>query len=209
MSEAKLKFDEEKHMYTLGNERLPSVTQLMKDFSNFDAIPKNILERKTKIGTFTHLAIELYLLGTLDESTLHPDVAIYFNSWLNWWNENKHRIKVLGIEKRFYHPIYKYAGTIDLHCLWDDVETVIDWKTAIEFSIWYEAQTAAYQDGLNHAEGAKVEKRGALKIKKDGTCEMHWHEDKTDFAAFAGLANFHNWRLNHDTEYAEQFTSIH
>ncbi len=205
---ATLRFEEATHTYWLDNERLTSVTQLLifQDFSN---IPKDILEYKCQLGTYVHKAIELFLLGELDQKTLHPKIAEYFNSWLIWWEEHKSRITVLGIEERFYHPVFKYAGCVDLRCEYDGEATIIDWKCASQHSIWYGLQTAGYQIGCTHYHQSPIKRRGALIIGKDNKCTMHWHENANDAPAFTGLLNIHNWRLNHEHDYAAKCATTH
>ncbi|MEY8194476.1 MAG: hypothetical protein RPR28_06420 [Cycloclasticus sp.] len=204
-----LEFKPLDHTYWLGDVRLTSVTQLLS-FQDFSGIPPDILEYKCKLGTFTHRAIELYLQNNLDPNSLDPRVKEYFDSWLNWWNAHSKRIEIIGVEVRFYHSVFLYAGQIDLHCMYDGKEAVIDWKCAAQHSPIYKLQTAGYQLGSNDFTGGNVQKRGALIIGKSGQCKMFWHDDNLqDAAGFTGLINTHTWRLNNERTYADKFTATH
>ena len=64
-----LKFDEEKHIYTLNGKKLISTTQLMRKHGlapNYDGVSQEVLNAKARRGTLIHKEIENYIkLGTM------------------------------------------------------------------------------------------------------------------------------------------------
>lgn len=127
---------------------VPSVTEILKDVGltgNFSAIPREILQRKAKIGTRVHKAIERYLENgahDLNEAIDDTDrVRQYLRSWFAWYKGVE--LIPLGIEERIVTG--EYAGTVDLICYLDGHLAIIDWKTRRKGTAWYDRfQTAAY-----------------------------------------------------------------
>lgn len=141
-----LKFDEEKHVYTVGKEKLDSVTTFIGQFFKpFDAeeIASSLSERTGKPkqeyldewqearehGTRVHNAIENYIKLTGRTKLEAIDIPKYHEA-----------IRVLDLrpgdvtkelEYRLYNLKYKLAGTIDY--LEIDTKnrtvTLMDWKT--------------------------------------------------------------------------------
>ncbi len=102
-----LKFNEEKHEYTLGNRTLISVTQLMRkhglapDYSNVD---ETVLRAKAERGTLIHKEIEDYIkTGEIGWSN---EVL----SFMDYVKDNK--VNILSSELMVNNDIV--AGTIDL-----------------------------------------------------------------------------------------------
>ena len=107
-----LLFDEEKHLFTLEStgERLPSVTQVLAKEGlspNYSWIDPWYSLR----GTYIHKATALHDNNNLDESTIDPEIAPYFEAYLKFRKEWAGEI--IKIEKRLYHPTWGYAGIID------------------------------------------------------------------------------------------------
>ena len=108
-----LEFNEERHEYRLDGKIVPSVTQILRPLMDFSGIPPDVLEHKRQIGTAVHKAIELDLLGELDETSVAPALAPYFGAWRDFKSE-------FGVkdgtttEYRVCSKIHGYAGTVDL-----------------------------------------------------------------------------------------------
>lgn len=107
-----LTFNKKKHVFRLTStgERVPSVTQVLRalrmtpDFSFID--PYYALR-----GTYVHEATELLDNGTLDEESLDGEIASYVEAYRLFRREWSGSI--VEVEKRLYHPVYRYAGIID------------------------------------------------------------------------------------------------
>ena len=77
-----LKFDEEKHIYTLNGKQLISTTQLMRKHGlapNYDGVSQEVLNAKARRGTLVHKEIENYiksgLMGFTEEMYQFKDYA--------------------------------------------------------------------------------------------------------------------------------------
>jgi hypothetical protein len=105
-----LEFDEEKHLFTVKGEVIPSVTQILRQEGfcpSLDWIDPWYLQR----GTYVHRATELYDKGTLDEESLSPEIIPYLESYKRARAEIG--FTITAIELKLWHPVYRYAGIID------------------------------------------------------------------------------------------------
>ena len=111
-----LEFQESTHTYTLDGVRVPSVTQILKPMYSFYGVPDEVLQAKAELGTNVHRACELLDNDDLDEDSeeglaaLEP-IAGYLAGYKKFKADKKP--VVIANEQRLYHPLHKYAGTID------------------------------------------------------------------------------------------------
>lgn len=106
-----LSFDGEHHIFTVNGEVIPSVTTVLKkarltpDYSFLDPW-------YAQRGTYVHRATELWESGTLDEDTVDPQIKPYLDAYKSFRGDCL--VNVTGQEVRLWHPVYKYAGIIDM-----------------------------------------------------------------------------------------------
>lgn len=114
MKEKMLKFKEENHEYSLQGIVIPSVTQVLKaaGLTNFDHVDPALLERNAAFGNAVHAAIQFKCKGTLDEDTVDEAIKSYLEAWDNFVEDFQFVAK--QNEVRGFHPVYRYAYTIDL-----------------------------------------------------------------------------------------------
>jgi hypothetical protein len=114
-------FDEASHTYYVDGKKKPGVNEILKavglskDWTGVDSFYRDR-------GVAVHKAIDLYLRGTLDESSIDPFVAPYFRQFLEWQREQKDWGGIILTERPFYSEIYDYCGTVDLIAngtIWD------------------------------------------------------------------------------------------
>lgn len=160
-----LLFDPEEHVYKLDGRHVPSVTQVLSELEDYSHIPRHILDRKARLGTAVHKAVEMWLADDLEEDTLHPEVAAYFNQFKAWFGVSG--FKPILIEERVYSTRFRYAGTLDLYGEMQGKRWLIDTKTAYEIQPTFGPQTAAYEAGLLECKGLKTDNRGILQLSKD------------------------------------------
>lgn len=112
---AELQFNEETHTYTVGGVKLPSVTTIISAVGlyDFDHVSAETLAIAAERGTIVHTYVEWYEQGVLDESTIDPELAGYFESYLATKAAGLLPEKPMAIERRVYSEKYKYAGTLD------------------------------------------------------------------------------------------------
>lgn len=199
-----LSFDEASHTYRMYGEEVPSVTQILRPLSNFDAVPADVLEAASNFGNATHKVCELHDLGTLDMGTVDAPLIPYLNAWKRFCFD--HKVDWEGIEERVYHQALRFAGTLDrrgsLRYPANDVgqrhKGIIDIKTSAELYPSCGPQLAAYDAAVY--EGFPYGARGiriAVQLKADGTYVAKQYKDKTDWPMFASLVTARNWCAKH------------
>ena len=124
-----IKFNEDKHEYTVDGKVVPCVSDIMKCATCLyytDEIPQQVLELACKKGSAVHKAIEDYLL--FEDYEIEEQYKPIFNQFLKWYEEYKPEI--LKVEYQMSNGIY--AGTCDLICKIDNKIIGIDHKTSSE-----------------------------------------------------------------------------
>lgn len=194
---AGLLFDKDAHSYTLNGVKLPGVTTVLRviDPDPFRYVPPDVLERKRQIGIALHAAIELDARNALDLDTLAPEIASYFQGWLDF----KHRtgFVVLETERARASERYGYAGTPDLIGVTtnDHQQWLLDAKSVATLSPLTAIQTAAYH-GLVDQKTFTM-RRGALWLKPTGTFEIREYQGGGDMQTFLAALQVYRWRRKH------------
>ena len=174
-----LTFDPESHVYTLGDKRLVSVTQILKEMGLIET--RFLTEEGRDRGTQVHLATELYDRGTLDEDSLDPRLVPWLDGWKAFLRETGF-VPIL-IEHRGASK-YGYAGTLDRLGVTGRGKTVLlDIKSSLAKSPWIGIQIAFYQLLAEEA-GHKIDERWSVHLPGDGTFRIeHWPDRKNDALA--------------------------
>lgn len=159
-----LRLDDE-HRYWLGSERVLGVSEVLKDNGFVDA--RFFTERDRSRGQAVHHALNLELQGKLDRDTLHKDLHGYLDSGLRLLEHFKSELVVVAIEQRLYHPIFRYAGTVDLRLLWKAVPWIWDWKTG-EPGPASPFQLGGYEGLVVKVTGFPYVRRAAVCLHEDG-----------------------------------------
>jgi hypothetical protein len=161
-----LQFDEETHVYSVNGVRIPSVTQVLQDVGivDYSFIPAEqrelYLARGRRVHAMTHFDDE----GDLDEGTVAEDERGYLEAWRRFRGQHC-PTPMLRIEKRYFHPTYRYAGTIDRLTA---AITLIDAKSG-HTPWWVGVQLAAYGELVQLNEGVTVGRHIAVELHEDGT----------------------------------------
>lgn len=142
-----LNFNEEKHIYTVGDKKLPSVSKLIKNFhSQFDVysnslrVSKKLGVTQDKIikqwddikeescirGTRVHNFAENYSFNRTLSPQCNQEKAV-----LNFWKTIPKYVSIISTEIKMYHKVYNYAGTLDALFFnkKDSTYHIIDYKT--------------------------------------------------------------------------------
>lgn len=154
MTATVLSFDAARHEYRTPDGRLvPSVTQILKavgvavDFDELRASSSRIaaaIDLKRDIGTALHADAHAFDDRDLDWSTVDPRVHPYLRAWESF-RENTHVVPTTR-ERRVFHPVLGYAGTLDGIFEQDNGRLVlVDIKTGDPTDSGCAFQTAAYQ----------------------------------------------------------------
>jgi|ERR1700761_63512 len=142
-----LTFDPEKHHYFWNGKRVPGVNEIIKTVGlgrNYESVDSFYRDR----GIATHKAIQLYLKGTLDESTLDPVIVPYFNQAKTCIDKNLKGTKYEA-EVMKYSEFHEYAGTLDLVVS----HIIYDWKCTKSVDPIAEIQGALYKNIISSQDG--------------------------------------------------------
>lgn len=146
----KLKFDKEKHEYSVGNKKVLSVTTVLPD------IPEHLIYKQffidaTHRGTRVHEHVDTInkyyikknkiLSSDLCSNCLETDKP-YVNSYIKFLKA--HRPEMLLSEKKMFHTELFYAGTVDLVAVIKGKLSILDVKTTTKIAPYAKLQLAAY-----------------------------------------------------------------
>lgn len=213
-----LTFKEENHEYKLDGIVLPSVTGIISEMGlsglpwdiilEFRALKNKEIEvcqlsqmalafyQAGQFGNAAHKATELHDRGCLDLKTVDPAIIPYLEAWKKFKSEVG--VKILEIEKKMFHPIYLFAGTLDRVVELDGRIYVLDIKTSVKFPAHLGLQTAAYKELYNYdrARSENATRRFGVLLKPDGTYRFEPIENKLDWNIFLSILTAYRWKMN-------------
>ena len=187
-----LSFDEEKHIYKIEGQCLPSVTTVMKPMSSsyYKGIDEDVLNKAANRGTAIHNAIENYIKFAITD--IPPEFEGYFKAFKKWWKEVKP--EVIATECRMYHKFLRYAGTADMPCVINGKVICVDFKASATINraltgVQLEAYSKAYE-----SHGFFFDGKAIVHLKSDGTYTMMMYEknDSESWEVFGALMVVHN-----------------
>jgi hypothetical protein len=186
-----LLYDDEKHYYRVGGKFIRSVSHYLKPISTqvYGTIDEAILKAAAARGTAVHFAIEIFAnYGAIE---IAPELQGYFNAFLDWCG--KYSPKILASEYRTYHPIYWYAGTLDLIVEINGRIILVDAKCTAELkSYLVSLQDAAYAEAASQ-HGIRIDGIAALHLRRDGTYTFEEYNQKEAFNMFLSCMTVQNY----------------
>lgn len=185
----KLIFDEENHIYTLDGVRVPSVTQILSELSDFSKVNPILLEKAQLFGTATHRACHLADIGDLDMESLDPALLPYLKSWQKF-KKDFGITRFLEIEKQVYSKQQRYAGCLDR--LTYNL-ALIEIKTSTSIPITTGLQLIGYQTAYREMTKIRIKRRLCVQLL-EGTYKLQEYKDKTDKTAFLSCVNLYHWK---------------
>lgn len=109
---SEIEFNEKDHIYTKNGIVLPSVTQIMQPLYEavYGKADMNASDNGKSKGKEIHRAIDDYCeFGMIDIS---EEYRPYLDNFIRYIDE--HQYEIVASEVMLYHPVYNYAGTIDI-----------------------------------------------------------------------------------------------
>lgn len=194
-----LQFDQAQHAYTIDGVRVPSVTQVLKPLYDFSRVDPAMLQAKAALGTAVHLACELLDNDDLDEESEDGRAALLpLAGYLAGYKKFKADKKptVIENETRLFHPVHKFAGTIDRRFEFEGDVWDVDLKSTVAMSPIVGLQTAAYSE-MFKANGKPRARRGALQLFPDGKYKLWEFKDPSDFSVFLSLLTVQRFKERH------------
>lgn len=198
-----LTLDEASHTYTWDSKPVPSVTQILgaSGLVDYSMIPPAALEKARQEGKATHRLVELDCAGTLDVAGLPEWMKPVYKAWREF-KDTSGFVPILS-EHQGYNNKLHYAGTLDLLCNlpylkgWEG-NILIDVKRSLYAGPVIGLQLSAYEMILASDKAMpKVDRRGALRLNKDGKFRIEPYDDRSDAAMFLSLLNIQRWREKH------------
>lgn len=193
-----LTFDPDSHTYRFGGDIIPGVTRVLEPISSYAGVPRHILDAAAARGTYIHKCCEMLLWETLDWDSVMPEYRSYVDAFARFLDESG--IEVELPEERVFHPVMRYAGTVDLVARVPRQKkmrrAIIDYKTSLKLMPSVGPQLAAYLEAQNAGQPADAEKvadRYGLHLKKDGTYVLEPYTSPNDLNVFRSCLVIHNF----------------
>lgn len=197
----RLIFDEDKHEYSVGEIKIPSVTEIVSPFTFTKyRVDAAIVNQAAWRGTVIHELCADYDLGCISEDEMiQPDIALYLMAWKSFIHDYKP--EWYYIEVPLASP-QGFAGTIDRIGKIDSKNTVVDIKTTSSMDraskISLSAQIGGYSI-LAEENDIPVEYENMMGVQlfKDGTYRVHYaHKIEKDYSfssydVFLRMLNFY------------------
>lgn len=205
-------FDAEKHEYSVGGMKIPSVSEILAPLSadRYDGLNPWMLKAAAAKGTAVHEATELMDYGFEPEAD--PEIEPYLLAYQTFLCE--HEVEWEMIEKIVYYgrgvegetPLF--AGTVDRFGTLDGELAVLDIKTYSSLStdsmLNASCQTALYRDAIEEGLGHKyfdyaTIKRYILHLRKDGSYRLvDLNKFDLERGFNGGTVAWLCWNLHHD-----------
>lgn len=153
--------------------QIPSVTQVIEAVglgANYNGVPPAVLERKRVLGTALHLAIHYDAEGTLDEASVHPEIAESLALWRRFLAESGFR--VLHSEIELIHPQWRFKGHPDVICQTPKGHVIVDIKRVASVDKSAVAMQLA---------GYRLLIQDALKMPVAGCAALQLHEGRYQY----------------------------
>jgi hypothetical protein len=105
-----LRLDEDNHRAYLGDRELIRVTTAIDE--GLDVDKQFFTQDARERGSYIHEAVKLYHAGTLDETSILPSMAPFWNGYPKFLAESG--FVAIHVEQPIYDEAYGYAGRDDL-----------------------------------------------------------------------------------------------
>jgi hypothetical protein len=166
-----LQFEEEKHVYMRNGIVLPSVTEILSPFVNFDSVPTLALELAQERGTEIHFAIEKYINMRYD-SVLKDEYQGYYEQFKLFADKYGITQDNAVCEVMGFNSVFNFAGTMDIIYKKGNDFYLIDIKTSSVASpkVWA-LQLSGYEM-IAREHGIDFKDRFVLQLGKE-SYKMH------------------------------------
>jgi hypothetical protein len=209
-------FVESTHAYTMEGRSVPSCTRILDHAGlvSYDMVRKDILERKSTIGTLVHQATHYYDDGDLDWSSFKEDNPAdqetkgRVEAWANFRSDTGFvpRLK----EERYMAMLngMTYGLTVDREGLMHGQEAIIEIKNAATKEDWWAIQLAGYALGVPDVGKTgrspralfARRRRMAVQLFPDGRYKKYDFVDPQDAEVFISTLHITTWKLNKGSE---------
>jgi hypothetical protein len=188
-----LTFEEKTHTYRVNGIVVPSVTEIMKPLASahYGGIDAHTLANAAKRGTAVHHAIENFIKFGVED--IPAEYANYLMAFRSWWRDCG--ITLIVSEGRVYHRFLRYAGTVDLPCLFAGKKLCVDFKTSAAIAeMLVRVQLEGYARAYD-SHDVTFDEKAIVHLKRDGTYTMVCYpaKDTEAYEVFGSLLTVHNY----------------
>lgn len=189
-------FDEERHIYVVDGEIVPSVTQVMQPLyaARYAGIPESTLRRAADRGTQVHAVCELIDGGVMPDLEPFGNDAGYVEAYLRFVDEQKP--EWTDIERLVFHEEKRYAGRLDRAGLLGGKRIIADIKTSSEVHDDAAIQMWAYRHALG--EEGEAPALVVIHLKKNGEYRVVEFPEREEYGRiFCALLEINRWIGRH------------
>lgn len=168
---AKLLFFDEGHVYKIGDDVLPSVSEITRFISReiYGTVGQYTLDNAADRGTRVHKACEI--LDKYGKVDVSEDIVPYIQAYIKFRKE--HTAVWDKIEHALYHPELSFAGTLDRLGTLDGKRVILDIKSTCTLQkVSATAQLNLYKM-LAEANGEAIDSLYVLHIRNTGAYKLH------------------------------------
>lgn len=183
-------FEENGHIYRMGNMIIPSVTQIMKPIVDYSMINQNVLSYAADRGIEVHFAVEKFLKYAYI-SKLDSEAQLYFEQFLAWFGDNHYFREDFACEILGYNKTYNVCGTMDIIRQDEKGEYhLIDIKTGSVADIDTWSVQAAGYELICKGYGIKLKSKTVLQLSQTDYKLFQCTEQVGTFFNCLGIYNF-------------------
>lgn len=180
----KIDFNAEKHEYSVGGVKIPSVSEILAPLSadRYADLNPWMLKAAAERGTAVHEATQLMDYGFTpeDDAELNPYLLAYQTFLCEHEVEWRMIENIVNFSRGIHGELPLYAGTVDRYGMIDEKLAVVDIKTYASMStdamLNASCQTALYRDAIEHSELFGIDDplidRFILHLRKDGSYRL-------------------------------------
>ena len=195
-----LEFEPLSHTYHVGEDRVPSVTTIIRPLESYYRMSEKMLKPYAERGTAVHSLTEEYDYDLdYNPDNAPEELRGYLLAWVNFRADFD--FTPTHIEHRVLHERLWYAGTIDRVGHVRGQLSIVDIKTGAKLGPAVGVQLAAYQHALESKE--EVTGRYAVQLADDGTYRVVGYDNPLDWDAFRGCLALHTWQETHRIQLAD------
>ena len=187
-----LNFNPDLHQYSVGNEILPSITQILSAEGFVDTTWYTDAGRDR--GTIRHLVTHQHDIGELYEDELDPEYLPTLKAYKAFLKDTGFKVRDSEVPR--YHKTLKYAGTPDKVGELGKYIAVVEIK-GLGLEPWHQIQTAAQAELVKQDYNVVIVKRFSLRFKPDGTYRLEEHANRQDAGIWLSAVAVHNWKRNY------------
>ncbi len=192
MTDLTLTFDADRHVYAIGGNPVPSVTQIIRA-----VIPRqwNADPWCMQRGTMVHKAAALLLRGQLDWTTVDERILPRVRAVEKFWLQNQVELTgptssayAMWVEELGCNPVFGYAGTPDLRI----GSVIVDWKSCDEPEA--EIQGGGYACMFRPGQ---IRTFMSVELKEDETYRVTKYDAKRCSGLFMNVLTVYQWMVKH------------